>query len=186
METPYKELKSIESKSGQNPPKSKNMKKIGKFIPKQIFGLFGGLEKKETVAEKEERNFILKGVEKSLSLCRQLSTKKKEIIEVNKKLGEQRKAKRVIKYAFVTFKTKEIRNFFFDILPKSRFQGWFSCFDTLNMEIDEKVVVVSNPPDPINVNWLNISTSQKKRILKRIASFMFFALLFAIRKLSKT
>ena len=159
-----------------------NLARVTRFIPNQIKGMFGRLSRQATLEDKQERDYILRDIKKCKELCRQLDDKKNEIIEINRRLGAEKKARRFIKYAFVTFRTKQIRSFFFKILPKSRFQGWLSCFGTMNMQIDKRVVVVSHPPDPINVNWWNISSSQKFRVFKRVLSFTVFALLFMIRK----
>ena len=121
-------------------------------------------------------------LKRCIDLCRKLGLKKDEIIDTNQELEKQKKARRRIKYAFVTFRTKEMRNFFFRNLPKSRLQGYLTCFKTINARVKGRLVVVSRPHSPINVNWWNISKSFYGRLFIRIACLAVFASLFHIRK----
>ena len=127
-------------------------------------------------------SMIVRDLTTCAKICKKLDISKKRIIDINRQLDEQKGKQRTIRYAFVTFRTKEHKNFFFDNLPKSKIQGWLSCFNMINMKIRGRVVVVRDPPDPINVNWWNISKSMKLRIFKRVLCYSLFGLLFLIRK----
>ena len=104
------------------------------------------------------------------------------------KIKEIKKTTNGFKSVFVTFETREQKEAFLTLLPRTRVQVqcWkfskiFKCGKYF-MHVNNSYIYADDPPEPVNINWKNFNMSLYEKNIRRLISFAIFIGTLLIRK----
>ena len=173
----YEDLKSKKYMKDKKLDQNLNMIQLTKII-KQI-----KKEKHKTEAKKMLDKLLL------------IAKEKKDAIEIKKEMAKEKKH---IHKAYVTFQTVELKNFYLNSMKSSscgrcclkrkirklrqKKGGKYEEMEYDVRVLDGNVLKVELPPQPININWPNMTIGGKKKFFRRSLSWLLTLLLFLVCK----
>ena len=130
--------------------------------------------------DKDLRNDIAS----ALKLLQKFEENKEKIRKTEENIQRMKQIKRNIKSVFLTFKYRIQRDVFARVIPSSRYQAWSNLYG--DFRIGNTRIYAVNPPNPINIDWMNLDKMWDEKFFRRLASWGCYLALFIIRKLILT
>lgn len=141
----------------------------------------------------------LKDAKTCLQIVKNLIIMHEKIKNFEREIDSFKFKKRDIESVFVTFKYRSDKKLFKTMFPRSRTQGFFGCYKSIELEEEEtdaelalerkkskkirtRNITAIDPVDPLNVNWGHLDRSAGEKCRRRTCSWILYLIFYAFRK----